>query len=257
MPRHRAPGGDVVSHLEAAPPTAVSWRRDLGRDGKAIAVDPVSVGVAALKTAADQLLSWRREAEAAAQNREAGDAAATIYFAGLLLAVIGALDDVFRSLEREIERLDLQRNGKEELARYAEELAESEVLVNRLGRAAGYLNQHASQDPGRLDRVLRKLGNKRTETEEILRDFASYAVQAQKWIGAREKAPTPAGITDVADAIRAADDDVGLAHAKFQAKQALLVVDRFEVRRMHESFGRLASELSRAHGIPMPDWQVE
>lgn len=222
-------------------------------------MDPVTPAIAAFKVIAERLLAWRKQAEAAAETREAKDAATTVYFAGLLLAAIEALDSAFRTLSREIKGLEVSspREEREALATQAEQLAESEILLNRLGRAAGYLEQHADKQSSRLDRMLQGLGKERSETETILREFARFAAEAQEWIGAREKAPTPAGIEDVVRSVRAAEDTEQLNRARWEAGSALDVIDRLEVRQMHQAFGRLTSALSRAYGLTTPEWETE
>lgn len=210
--------------------------------------------LAALRGAAEKLVAWRQETEAAARTKEARDATLTIYYAGLLLNTVRQLDARFRGLRDQVEALadDWDQAQRDELADRIGALARSEVLLDRLQEAAAFLEAHAQTEAGRVGRVLQKVGKKRSQIEGSLWELRQLANDALQWIGARERAPTPAGITDVEDAVRTASDAQRVERAKLLARSALGVVDAYAARQGRAEYGRLASGLSRAHGLSPP-----
>ena len=164
--------------------------------------------LAALKAAAERLVAWRQEAEAAAKTKDARDAALTIYYAGLLLNTVRQLDARFQGLRDQVEELtdDWDQAQRDELAGRIGALARSEDLLDRLQEAAAFLEAHAQTEAGRVGRMLRKVGKRRSEIEGSLWELRQLANDALQWIGARERAPTPAGVSDVEDAVRSASE---------------------------------------------------
>lgn len=216
-----------------------------------LAVGPT---LAALRVAAQKLIAWRQETEAAAKTREARDATLTIFYAGLLLNTVRQLDGEFRGLRDDVEQLaeDWDQAQRDELADRIGALARSEELLDRLQKAAAFLEAHAQTETGRVGRVMQRFGKKRSQIEGSLWEFRQLANDALQWIGARRRAPTPAGITDVEDAVRSASDTEQVEHAKLLARSALGVIDSYAARQGSAEYGRLASGLSRAHGLSPP-----
>lgn len=220
-----------------------------------LVADPgLSAAIAGLKAAAEKLSAWRQEADAAAKTKEARDAMMTTYYAGLLLNTVRQLDAQFHALRLEVEKLadDWDQGQRDALADRVGGLARSEVLLDRLQESATFLESHAKTEVGRFGRMLQKVGKKRGELEGSLWELRQLANDALQWIGARERAPTPAGIGDVEVAVRRATDDERVEAAKELARAALGVIDSYAARQGRAEYGRLASALSRAHGLTPP-----
>src|SRR5687768_9253619 len=131
-------------------------------------VDPaLGPALAALRGAAEKLVAWRQETEAAAKTNEARDATLTIYYAGLLLNTVRQLDARFQGLRDQVEELadDWDQAQRDELADRIRALARSEVLLDRLQEAAAFLEAHAQTEAGRVGRMLQKVGKQRSQIE--------------------------------------------------------------------------------------------
>jgi hypothetical protein len=194
--------------------------------------------------ATDKLQSWHERAQAAAKTKEQQDAATLLYHGALVADAIGALDREFQAMVNEIKKLDpsWSREQRDQLADWVQALAAKEKWLTQLKRATGFLKGHRDGRDAELDNALSEL---RVAGQQVL-----------GMIGADQPALTPMNIGILEEEIRTSDDT---EQVKTDAAAVLDVIDHLTARNAPEDYGRLASAISRKHGLPAldPAWLSE
>jgi hypothetical protein len=199
---------------------------------------PAAVG------ATDKLQSWHERAQAAAKTKEQQDAATLLYHGALVADAIAALHGEFQAMVNEIKKFDpsWSREQRDQLADRVQALAAKEDRLEQLKRAIGFLEGHRDRWDAELNGAL----------SELL--TAGRLVLGM--IGAGQSARTPPRIQDIEAAIRESDN---AEKVKADAATVLDVIDHLTARNAPEDYGRLASAISRKHGLPAldPAWLSE
>jgi hypothetical protein len=194
--------------------------------------------------ATDKLQSWHERAQAAAKTKEQQDAAALLFHGALLADAIAALDREFQTMVNEIRKLDpgWTREQRDQLAGKVQALATKEELLKQLKRATGFLKDHRD--------------GRDTELDSAVSELLAAGQQVLDMIGADQPAHTPPNIKTLEEKIRTSDD---AEQVKNYAATVLDVIDHLTARNAPEDYGRLASAISRRHGLPVlePAWLSE
>jgi hypothetical protein len=216
-------------------------------------VGQVAEAVKAVANLANSIHAWHVKAQEVAKTDEERDAVRLVYSAFRLASAVAALEDEFRTMLNEIDKLNVGWSDEQrgQLAMQVKALGTKDSWVRQLVGATSFL---AARERERgswwRELILHFRGQRDDKLDDALDTLVSVGRRVLRFIGAEQPIETPAGVEQLVPKIWVADNQEAVEGAKAAATEAFGVIDLLTARSVHAAFEGFASVISQKHGLP-------